>query len=51
VLNTWLIYLRFLAMRGQLDAAAHQAEVVRVRAFLEQSDAPHWQEYRAAWAA
>jgi predicted PolB exonuclease-like 3'-5' exonuclease len=51
VLNTWLIYLRFLAMRGQLDVAAHQAEVARVRAFLEQSDARHWQEYRAAWVA
>jgi len=49
VLNTWLIYLRFLLMRGQLDAAGHEAEVARVRAFLKASTAPHWQEYQAAW--
>jgi 3'-5' exonuclease len=49
VLNTWLVYLRFLLMRGQLDAAAHAAELERVRAFLAQSGAAHWQEFREAW--
>ena len=49
VLNTWLVYLRFLLMRGQLDAAGHQAEVERVRAFLQQSGAAHWKEFLAAW--
>jgi 3'-5' exonuclease len=49
VLNTWLIYLRFLLMRGQLDPAAHDAEIAQVRAFLGASDAAHWREYAAAW--
>ena len=49
VLNTYLIYLRFLLMRGQLDATAHAAEVARAREFLGQSGAAHWQEFLAAW--
>ena len=49
VLNTYLIYLRFLLMRGQIDSAQHRAELERVRAFLKASDARHWQEYLAAW--
>ena len=49
VLNTYLVYLRFLLLRGQLDSVAHAAEVERVRAFLQQSDAAHWKEFSAAW--
>jgi len=49
VLNTWLIYLRFLLMRGQLSAAEHQAELDRAREFLAQSKATHWREFLAAW--
>ncbi|HUR40186.1 MAG TPA: 3'-5' exonuclease [Verrucomicrobiae bacterium] len=51
VLNTWLIYLRFLLMRGKLDAAAYQDEMARAREFLNRSDAQHWREFRDAWAA
>jgi 3'-5' exonuclease len=51
VLNTWLIYLRFLLMRGQLDAATYQAELGRVRGFLEESAAAHWREFLGAWPA
>lgn len=51
VLNTYLVYLRFLLMRGQLDAAAHAAELERARGFLVQSGAAHWQEFLAAWGA
>jgi len=49
VLNTYLIYLRFLLMRGQLDAAQYEAEVGRAREFLAQSGAAHWKEFLAAW--
>jgi hypothetical protein len=49
VLNTWLVYLRFLLMRGQLTATEHDDEVARVRAFLAASAAPHWKEFREAW--
>jgi hypothetical protein len=51
VLNTWLIYLRFLLMRGQIDAKEHDSEVARVRAFLKQSTARHWQEFLGAWSS
>jgi predicted PolB exonuclease-like 3'-5' exonuclease len=51
VLNTWLIYLRFELMRGRLDAAAHAAEIARVRQFLAASSAAHWGEFAAAWDA
>jgi len=51
VLNTWLIYLRFLLMRGQLTVAEHEAELERARAFLGRSGAAHWKEFLAAWKA
>lgn len=50
VLNTYLVYLRFLQMRGQLDAASHAAEVEIARKFLSSSTAPHWKEFLSAWA-
>ena len=50
VLNTYLVYLRFQYMRGLLDARALDKEFRRVKSLLEQSDAPHLQEFRTAWA-
>lgn len=51
VLNTYLIYLRFQHLRGLLDDTALAAEAGRVRAHLAGSDAPHLQEFLAAWPA
>jgi predicted PolB exonuclease-like 3'-5' exonuclease len=51
VLNTYLIYLRFLLLRGQLGAAQHEAELGRVRGFLAGSGAAHWKEFLDAWKA
>lgn len=50
VLNTYLVYLRFLQMRGQLDAPAHAAELELARKFVAASAAPHWKEFLSAWA-
>jgi predicted PolB exonuclease-like 3'-5' exonuclease len=50
VVNTYLVYLRFQQMRGQLSAKAHAEEVTFVRAELAKSDAPHWREFLAAWS-
>jgi len=50
VLNTHLVFLRFQFMRGLLDAAGLAAEQEKVRAVLLDSDAPHLQEFLAAWA-
>ncbi|AUL47110.1 3'-5' exonuclease [Bordetella trematum] len=49
VVNTWLVYCRFRLMRGELDRAAYDAEVELVRRTLQDSEAPHWKEYLAAW--
>ncbi len=51
VVNTYLVYLRFQLMRGQLSAKAHAAEVEVVRSELGRIDAPHWREFLTAWPA
>ena len=49
VLNTWLVYLRFEYMRGNLDDRDLQREFDLVRATLESTDVPHLNEFLAAW--
>jgi predicted PolB exonuclease-like 3'-5' exonuclease len=49
VLNTYLIYLRFELMRGNLDPAAHSAECQRVRQCVADSGKPHLEAFSAAW--
>ncbi len=49
VVNKWLVYCRFRLVKGELDQIAYDREVELVRATLEQSNQPHWQEYLTAW--
>jgi len=49
VLNTWLIYLRFQHLRGQLSSEQHAEELARVRAYLGASKEPHYAEFLRAW--
>jgi predicted PolB exonuclease-like 3'-5' exonuclease len=49
VLNTWLIYLRFQHLRGQLSPEQHAEELARVRAYLGSSKEPHFAEFLRAW--
>jgi predicted PolB exonuclease-like 3'-5' exonuclease len=51
VLNTYLVYLRFELVRGNLSAAEHAHEVERVRKLLADSPAEHWREFSTAWQA
>ena len=51
VLNTWLVYLRFEFMRGNLDEKDLQRECALVRSTLEKMDHEHLNEFLAAWAA
>jgi predicted PolB exonuclease-like 3'-5' exonuclease len=51
VLNTWLVYLRFEFMRGNLDAADLEREYGIVRDTLGEMDRPHLNEFLAAWPA
>jgi predicted PolB exonuclease-like 3'-5' exonuclease len=49
VVNTWLVYLRFEHMRGNLDTAELQRELTLVRDTLGAMDVPHLNEFLAAW--
>ncbi len=49
VLNTYLIYLRFELLRGNLTPQEHAAEIERVRRYLDDSTATHLREFAAAW--
>ena len=51
VLNTYLVYLRFEFMRGNLDQARLDQEYELVRATLREMDQPHLNEFLEAWAA
>ena len=48
-LNTYLIYLRFLCNKGQLDAEAYLRECHLVRAGLQNSSAEHLQSFNNDW--
>lgn len=50
VLNTWLIYLRFEFMRGNLDAAGIEREYSLMRDALAAMGQPHLDEFLSAWA-
>lgn len=49
VLNTYLIYLRFELIRGNLDVAGYEKEQQKVRDCLKGEDQPHLREFLAAW--
>jgi 3'-5' exonuclease len=51
VLNTWLIYLRFALLRGQLGRPQYAEEIERVRSYLGASAEPHFAQFLRAWAA
>ena len=49
--NTWLIYLRFQQLRGQLSPERHVAELEIVKALLRSGREPHYTQFLAAWEA
>ena len=49
VLNTWLVYLRFEFMRGNLDAKDLEREYALIRATLESMNKSHLSDFLAAW--
>lgn len=51
VLNTYLIYLRFEFMRGNLDEKGLRHEYQLVRSTLASMDQPHLNAFAAAWPA
>lgn len=49
VLNTYLIYLRFELIRGNLDTAGYGKEQQKLRDCLKSEDRPHLREFLDAW--
>lgn len=49
VLNTYLVYLRFELMRGNIDRTQYNTEQQRVREWLQAADKPHLEEFLDAW--
>jgi predicted PolB exonuclease-like 3'-5' exonuclease len=49
VLNTYLVYLRFQLVRGELDAVGYQNELTVVETKLAESERPHLQQYLSLW--
>jgi len=50
VLNTYLVYLRYELIRGNLDQQEYQQECQLVRDELEKEDKPHLTEFLNAWS-
>jgi predicted PolB exonuclease-like 3'-5' exonuclease len=51
VMNTYLLYLRFRRMRGELSAGEYAKEVSLARERIAAANQPHWQAYLSAWDA
>jgi len=49
VVNTYLVYCRYLLMRGAMSREAYNVEIDLVRSSLALLDGPHWKEYLSAW--
>ncbi|KGD66646.1 hypothetical protein Y5S_00313 [Alcanivorax nanhaiticus] len=49
VLNTWLVYLRFLLMRGDLDTVGYEQELSLLKDYLAEEGLPHFQSFLEAW--
>ena len=47
--NTYLMFLRFELMRGNLNADEYQLEIKRIKQYLQEQPQTHWQEFCAAW--
>jgi predicted PolB exonuclease-like 3'-5' exonuclease len=50
-MNTYLLYLRFRLLRGELAAGEYAKEVSMAREKIAAVNAPHWKEFLAAWDA
>lgn len=48
-LNTYLLYLRFELIRGNLLLSSFREECQQVRDCIQNSNRPHWEEFLANW--
>ena len=50
VLNTYLVYLRFELLRGNLTTEHYDTELDRVRQLLKEENKPHFSEFLQHWS-
>lgn len=50
VLNTYLVYLRFEHMRGNLTSEFYQQEINYLKAYLHHEKKPHFEEFLSHWS-
>jgi len=50
VLNTYLVYLKWEMVRGNLNAQSYRRECNVVEEWLGESDQPHFEKFLSAWA-
>ncbi|MAX54351.1 MAG: 3'-5' exonuclease [Alcanivoracaceae bacterium] len=51
VLNTWLVYLRFQLMRGDLDPTGYEQELSLLQDYLKEEGQPHFLSFLEAWTS
>ena len=51
VMNTYLLYLRFRCLRGELTAVEYDEEMAFARERIAATGAPHWRQFLDAWDA
>ncbi|MED5388422.1 MAG: 3'-5' exonuclease [Pseudomonadota bacterium] len=51
VLNTWLVYLRFQLMRGELDPTGYDQELTLLQDYLKAEGHPHFLGFLEAWTS
>jgi len=51
VMNTYLLYLRFRRLRGELVGAEYEQELAVARERIAATGAPHWRQFLDAWSA
>ena len=49
VLNTWLVYLRFALIRGQVSAEGYELELQLVKEYLKREGHPHFLAFLGEW--
>ena len=51
VVNTYLVFLRFQAMRGALSREQHLAHCELVRTTLKGTPGEHWEQFLSRWSS
>jgi predicted PolB exonuclease-like 3'-5' exonuclease len=51
VMNTYLLYLRFRRLRGELVGAEYEQELAVARERIAATGAPQWRQFLDAWSA